>query len=79
MQKISPFVWFDNNGEEAMNFYLSIFKNAKLVRESRIPPGGPGKEGDFLVATIELEGQEIVNYQVNNSSIFTSLSTNWYL
>ena len=59
MQKISPFIWFDNNGEEAMNFYLSIFKNAKVVREARNPPGGPGPEGGFLVATIELEGQEI--------------------
>jgi predicted 3-demethylubiquinone-9 3-methyltransferase (glyoxalase superfamily) len=59
MQKISPFLWFDNNGEEAMNFYLSIFKNSKKIRVARIPPGGPGLEGAFLVATIQLEGQEI--------------------
>jgi len=59
MQKISPFLWFDNNGEEAMNFYLSIFKNSKTIRVARIPPGGPGPEGAFLVATIQLEGQEI--------------------
>jgi predicted 3-demethylubiquinone-9 3-methyltransferase (glyoxalase superfamily) len=59
MQKISPFLWFDNNGEEAMNFYLSIFKNSKTIRVARNPPGAPGPEGAFLVATIQLEGQEI--------------------
>ena len=59
MQKISPFIWFDNNGEEAMNFYLSIFKDSKKIRVARNPPGAPGPEGAFLVATIQLEGQEI--------------------
>jgi predicted 3-demethylubiquinone-9 3-methyltransferase (glyoxalase superfamily) len=59
MQKISPFIWFDNNAEEAMNFYLSIFKDSRLTRLARNPPGAPGPEGDFLVATIQLEGQEI--------------------
>jgi predicted 3-demethylubiquinone-9 3-methyltransferase (glyoxalase superfamily) len=59
MQKISPFLWFDNDGEEAMNFYLSIFKDSKTIRVARNPPGGPGPEGGFLVATIQLEGQEI--------------------
>ncbi len=59
MQKISPFLWFDNNGEEAMNYYLSIFKNSKTIRVAQNPQGAPGPEGAFLVATIELEGQEI--------------------
>ena len=59
MQRISPFLWFDNNAEKAMNFYLSIFKDAKIVRSANIPPGGPGQEGALLVATIQLEGQEI--------------------
>ena len=59
MQKISPFIWFDNNGEEAMNFYLSIFKDSKVVRIAHNPPGAPGPEGAFLVATIQLDGQEI--------------------
>lgn len=59
MQKISPFIWFDNNAEEAMNFYLSIFKDSKLIRVARNPPGAPGPEGAFLVASIQLEGQEI--------------------
>jgi predicted 3-demethylubiquinone-9 3-methyltransferase (glyoxalase superfamily) len=60
MQKISPFLWFDNNAEDAMNFYLSIFKDSKLVRAARNPPGAPGPEGAMLVATIQLEGQEII-------------------
>jgi predicted 3-demethylubiquinone-9 3-methyltransferase (glyoxalase superfamily) len=60
MQKISPFIWFDRNGEDAMNFYLSIFKEAKPIRVARNPPGGPGPEGALLVAAIQLEGQEII-------------------
>ena len=60
MQKISPFLWFDNNAEVAMNFYLSVFKDSKVIRIARNPPGAPGPEGDFLVASIELEGQEII-------------------
>lgn len=59
MQKISPFLWFDNNAEEAMNFYLSIFKEAKVIRVASNPPGAPGPEGSLLVATIRLEGQEV--------------------
>lgn len=59
MQKISPFIWFDNNAEEAMSFYLPIFKDSKTIRVARNPPGGPGPEGTLLVATLQLEGQEI--------------------
>jgi two-component system sensor histidine kinase QseC len=59
MQKISPFIWFDNNAEEAMNFYLSIFKDSKVIRVAHNPPGGPGPEGALLLASIQLEGQEI--------------------
>ena len=60
MQKISPFIWFDNNAEDAMNFYLSVFKDSKTVRIANNPPGSPGREGDLLVATILLAGQEII-------------------
>jgi two-component system sensor histidine kinase QseC len=60
MQKISPFLWYDNNAEEAMNFYLSIFKDSKIIRVAHNPPGGPGPESALLVATIQLEGQEII-------------------
>jgi predicted 3-demethylubiquinone-9 3-methyltransferase (glyoxalase superfamily) len=59
MQKISPFLWFDHDAEEAMNFYLSIFRNSKKIRVAHNPPGGPGPKGALLVATIQLEGEEI--------------------
>lgn len=60
MQKISPFIWFDNNAEEAINFYLSIFRDSKVIRGARNPPGAPGPEDALLVASIQLEGQEII-------------------
>jgi len=60
MQKISPFIWFDNNAEEAMNFYLPIFKDSRVVRVAYNPPGGPGPESALLVASIQLAGQEII-------------------
>ena len=59
MQKISPFLWFNDNAEEAMNFYLSVFEDSKVIRVAHNPPGAPGPEGALLVASIQLEGQEI--------------------
>jgi predicted 3-demethylubiquinone-9 3-methyltransferase (glyoxalase superfamily) len=60
MPKITPFFWFDNNAEEAMNFYTSIFKNSKIGSVSRYGDAGPGPKGSVLVATISLEGQDIM-------------------
>jgi len=60
MQRITPFLWFDNNAEDAMNFYLSIFKDSKIIRSARNPPGAPGPEGALLVASIQLEGHEVI-------------------
>ena len=62
MQKISPSLWFDNNAEEAMNFYVSVFKNAKIVSIKRYPEGyteGPlaGMGGKVLNGIFEIEGQ----------------------
>jgi predicted 3-demethylubiquinone-9 3-methyltransferase (glyoxalase superfamily) len=59
MQKITPFIWFDDNAEEAINFYLGIFKDSKIIRSTRNPPGSHGSEATLLVASIQLEGQEI--------------------
>ena len=59
MQKISPFIWFDNNADEAINFYLPIFNDSKVIRAAYNPPGSPGPEGALLVATIQLDGLEI--------------------
>ena len=58
MQKITPFLWFDDKAEEAMNFYVSIFKNSKRGRVSRYGEAGPGPKGTVMVATFQLEGQE---------------------
>ena len=58
MQKITPFLWFNANAEEAMNFYVSVFKNAKVGRVSRFGEAGPGPKGSVMSATFELEGQE---------------------
>jgi predicted 3-demethylubiquinone-9 3-methyltransferase (glyoxalase superfamily) len=58
MQKITPFLWFDNNAEEAMNFYASIFKNSKVGRVTRYGDAGPGPKGTVMSATFELDGQE---------------------
>ena len=58
MQKITPFLWFDGNAEEAMNFYLSIFKNSKVLRVARYGDAGPGPKGTVMVASFQLEGQE---------------------
>src|SRR5882762_3942935 len=60
MQKITPFLWFDNNAGEAIDFYLSIFKDAKIVNATRYGKGGPGPEGTIMTATFQLYGQEFM-------------------
>src|SRR5438477_5621456 len=60
MQKIAPFLWFNNNAEEAANFYTSIFKNSKIGNIARWEDGGPGAKGTVMSATFELEGQEFM-------------------
>jgi len=58
MQKITPFLWFDNNAEEAINFYVSIFKNSKIGSMTRYGEAGPGPKGTVMSATFRLDGQE---------------------
>ncbi len=60
MQKITPFLWFDDKAEEAMNFYVTIFNNSKCGRISRYGEAGPGPKGTVMVATFQLEGQEFM-------------------
>jgi len=57
MPKIVPFLWFDNNAEEAMTFYISVFKNSKILNVTRYGKGGPGPEGSVMTATFQLDGQ----------------------
>ena len=58
MQKITPFLWFDNQAEEAMNFYTSIFKHSKIGNIARYGEAGPGPKGSVMTASFELEGQQ---------------------
>lgn len=58
MQKITPYLWFDNQAEEAANFYTSIFKNSKVVDVQRYGEAGPGPAGTAMMVAFELEGQE---------------------
>ena len=60
MQKITPFLWFDGKAEEAANFYVSIFKNSKIVSVSRYGDAGPGPKGSVMTVTFQLEGQEFI-------------------
>src|SRR5512135_2632929 len=60
MQKITPFLWFDDNAEEAMNFYTSVFKDSKILSVNRLPEGTPGPAGKVMTGTFELAGQELM-------------------
>src|SRR2546428_9875510 len=58
MQKIVPFLWFDGKAEEAANFYVSVFKNSKVVSVTRYGEAGPGPKGSVMSVAFQLEGQE---------------------
>jgi len=58
LSKITPFLWFDRNAEEAMNFYVSIFKNSRVVNVARFGKEGQVPGGEVLIATFQLDGQE---------------------
>jgi predicted 3-demethylubiquinone-9 3-methyltransferase (glyoxalase superfamily) len=60
MQKITPFLWFNDNAEEAITFYVSVFKNSRIVRATRYGDAGPGPKGQIMSATFELEGQQFM-------------------
>jgi predicted 3-demethylubiquinone-9 3-methyltransferase (glyoxalase superfamily) len=57
-QKIPPFLWFDNQAEEAAQFYTSIFKNSKILQVSRYGDAEPGPKGSVMVVNFQLAGQE---------------------
>lgn len=60
MQKITPCLWFDTEGEEAANFYVSLFKDSKILDVSRYGEAGPGPKGSVMTVNFELAGQEFV-------------------
>ena len=56
--RITPFLWFDGNAEEAVQFYLNIFKNSRRLDELRTTEEGPGPKGSILTVEFELDGQK---------------------
>ena len=76
MNKVSPFLWFNDNAEEAAEFYLSVFPNARKVAEVRSKGVGPWPAGKIATITLELEGQQMVflnggpTYQLNPAFSF---------
>lgn len=68
-QKITTFLWFDNNAEEAISFYVSVFKNSRVVSLNRLPAEKPGELGRVITAVFELEGQQFM--AVNGGPHFT--------
>src|SRR5947208_11953419 len=60
MQKITPFLWFDGRAEEAMNFYVAIFRNSKKGKVVRYGDAGPGPKGAVMTAVFQLDGQEFI-------------------
>ncbi len=83
MQKITPFLWFDKEAEEAMNFYTSVFKNSKIVSLKRYPDGPleepmKGMEGKVLTGVFELEGQRFM--ALDGGPVFKpSAATSFYV
>jgi predicted 3-demethylubiquinone-9 3-methyltransferase (glyoxalase superfamily) len=69
MQKITPFLWFDDKAEEAAKFYTSIFKNSKIEHISRYGEAGPGPEGSAMSVTFQLEGQTFM--ALNGGPLYT--------
>src|SRR5207245_1700552 len=60
MQKITTFLWFNDQAEDAMKFYVSIFKNAKILSVDRMPEGTPGPQGKVMSGSFQIEGQEFM-------------------
>jgi predicted 3-demethylubiquinone-9 3-methyltransferase (glyoxalase superfamily) len=76
MNKITPFLWFDNNAEEAITLWTAIFKDSKIHSISRYGAGAPLPEGLLFTATVEIEGQTVMvmnagpHYKLNESFSF---------
>ncbi len=60
MQKITPCLWFDTEGEEAASFYTSVFPNSRILEVARYGEAGPRPEGTVMTVSIELDGQRFI-------------------
>jgi predicted 3-demethylubiquinone-9 3-methyltransferase (glyoxalase superfamily) len=76
MQKITPFLWFNDNAEEAVKYYLSIFKDSKILKVTRYGDSGPGLKGSVMTIEFQLNGQTFIalnggpQYKFNESVSF---------
>ena len=59
MNKITPFLWFNADAEDAANFYLSVFPNSRKLSELRVTEAGPGPIGSLLALDLEIDGQQV--------------------
>jgi predicted 3-demethylubiquinone-9 3-methyltransferase (glyoxalase superfamily) len=77
MNKITPFLWFNANAEEAADFYLSVFPNSRKLSELRATEAGPGPVGSLLTIELVLDGQQVIflnggpAYQINEAFSFS--------
>ncbi len=60
MQTITPFLWFDTQAEQAAKFYVSVFKNSRIVTTARYGDAGPGPKGSVMTVLFELDGQQFI-------------------
>jgi predicted 3-demethylubiquinone-9 3-methyltransferase (glyoxalase superfamily) len=70
-KKITPFLWFDDNAEEAANFYVSIFKNSKVLGVSHYGKDGPGDDGTVMTVSFVLDGEEFIGLNGGPTYKFT--------
>ena len=69
--RITPFLWFDTQAEEAAHYYCSIFKNSRIVSASRYPEAGPGETGSVMTVEFELDGQRFIGLNGGPEFTFT--------
>lgn len=75
---ITPFLWFDDNAEEAANFYVSLFKDAKIQDVTRYGEAGPGPNGSVMTISFQLQGQDFV--ALNGGPEYTfSMATSFFI
>ena len=72
MQKITPFLWFDTQAEEAVRFYLSVFKDGKVLSTARYPENGPRSAGMVMTIAFALNGQQFVALNGGPDEHFTN-------
>jgi predicted 3-demethylubiquinone-9 3-methyltransferase (glyoxalase superfamily) len=78
VQKITPFLWFDDQAEEAATFYVSLFEDAEITNVARYPEGAPGSAGQVMSVNFRLAGQEFMALNGGPQFSFTE-ATSFYV